>query len=228
MATPDPYAALGLRANPFTLERGDAVDDALWLDRGCSAPPAPAPRRLVQVLGSKGAGKTAHLRRWQAALPGPYRHVPLGPARWRPPPLARIAYWDEADRIPPPVLAAALWLAGRRGATIVAGTHRDLVGVARRAGLSVVTVTLPPLDAAALRAWAERRIAAVRLPGAPAGGLALDETTAEAIARAAEGSWRRAADRLHVWAARAASGSTPVPRPRTGGRSPRGRGPAGR
>lgn len=196
----DPYAALGLRRNPFTAEPQAGVAAALWLERG--APPAPQPwrRSFTQVLGEKGAGKTSLLLRWREQTGGPYHYVPATPARWRPPPIAGLAYWDEVDRMPWPVRATALALAARRGASLAVGTHRDLAALARRCGFAVATVQFAPLDVAAVAAWAALRIQAARLPGEPC-ALALPAHEAAAVAARAGHSWRVAADRLHMWAA---------------------------
>ena len=195
----NPYLALGWQANPFAL--GEPVmAPSLWIDRGWSQAPVPAAQQLVQVLGNKGFGKTAHLRHWQAQTGGVYAYYPPGWGRFKVPPVQNIAYWDEADRIPKPLLLAALGQAARTRATLVAGTHTDLSPLAKLSGLAVKTICLPPLEAATLRVWAERQIQAVRLP-AVSGGLELLPATVQEIAAIAQGSWRAAADELHIWAA---------------------------
>ncbi len=106
----------------------------LWIDRGWSAPPQPGAKQLIQIIGVKGAGKTSHLKHWQAQTGGPYCYYPPGWDRVKLPvvsPIAgpihqRIAYWDEADRIPTPVLVAALLTAAQTSHTIIVGTHKDL------------------------------------------------------------------------------------------------------
>ena len=195
----NPYLALGWHANPFAL--GEPVmAPSLWIDRGWSQAPVPAAQQLVQVLGNKGFGKTAHLRHWQAQTGGVYAYYPPGWGRFKVPPVQTIAYWDEADRIPAPLLLAALGRAARTRATLVVGTHTDLSRLAKFSGLAVQTIRLPPLEAAMLRVWAERQIQAVRLPTVPC-GVELSSATAHEITAIAQGSWRAAADELHIWAA---------------------------
>lgn len=94
--------------------------------------------------------------------------------------------------------------AAARSATIVAGTHEDLTGVARACGLAVTTTyRFPRLTPRALREWAALRIADAALPGSTP-GLVLDEPTAEAICARVGASLREAAIELHVWAAETA------------------------
>ena len=214
--TLNPYQALGLKRNPFVLEDDATISPPLWIDRGWSAPPQPGAKQLVQIIGVKGAGKTSHLKHWQAETGGPDCYYPPGWGRLKLPvisPLAkpvhqRIAYWDEADRIPDPILVAALLTAAHTNHTIVAGTHTDLSNVARWMKLPVTTIVILAFDAIMLTQWVNKRIAAVRLPdGCPdeCCGLKLGAAKAEEIAIAANGSWREASDLLHVWAAEQAS-----------------------
>lgn len=202
----NPYAALGLQRNPFALDEALAVPDWLWLDCGHSDAPTPGQRRMVQLVGVKGAGKSSHLFRWQAQRPGPYHYVaPAWHRRWRWLPVAPIVYWDELDRLPQPLRTLSLWRAARAGATLCVGTHVDLSADARRAGLAVTTIVLGPIvEPSLLIAWAARRIAQAALPDA-APLLVLDEATAASILAQSEGSWRIAADYLHIWAAQASN-----------------------
>ena len=85
-------------------------------------PPEPGRRQFIQVVGTRGAGKTSLLLHWRRRLDGPYIHVEAGRARWRPVPIAPIAYWDGAGRIPRVILRRALTAAAGAGATIVIGT----------------------------------------------------------------------------------------------------------
>lgn len=195
----NPYLALGLQANPFA-QGEPLMAPSLWIDRGWSQAPVPAAQQLVQVLGDKGWGKTAHLRYWQAQTGGIYTYYPPGWARFQMPPVQKIVYWDEADRIPRPLLLAAFGRAAHTRATLVAGTHTDLSPLAKLSGLAVKTIRLLPLEAATLRVWAERQIQAVRLPTVPC-GVELSSATVYEIAAIAQGSWRAAADELHIWAA---------------------------
>ena len=195
----DPYHALGLRGNPFIAEPAPGVAPHLWIERG-AVPPTPAECCLVQLLGEKGAGKTSLLLHWREWLPGPYHYVPPDRSRWQLPPLGPIAYWDELDRLPWPLLVLALLRARYRRATVIAGTHRNLTATAHAVGLTVRTVDFAPISATMLQQWAAQRITAAQLPATIA-TLALDRTTAEQIAHSAATSWREAADLLHIWAA---------------------------
>ncbi|MGB3299830.1 MAG: hypothetical protein WBA76_16305 [Phormidesmis sp.] len=210
--TLNPYAALGLKRNPFILESDAAISPPLWIDRGWSAPPPLGAKQLVQIIGVKGAGKTSHLKHWQAKTGGPYCYYPPGWKRLKPPltsPLTtlahqKIAYWDEADRMPLPFLLIALLIAAQTSYTVVAGTHTDLSPAAHQIGLSVTTINIPSFDALLLTQCVNQRIAVVRLPGKGC-GLRLSRAKAEEIAIAANGSWREASDLLHIWAAELAT-----------------------
>jgi hypothetical protein len=203
-----PYAALGLLRNPFVCDDPRALPDHLWLERGLPEPPAPATQTVIQVIGVRGAGKTSLLSRWHAATRGVYHWVPPTLARWQPLPCAPVAYWDEADRVPPLMLMLSLVRAQRSNATVVLGTHRDLTRWVKRAGLEARTEPLPPPCAASVMAWATLRIAAASFPGVNSAQLTLDAATAERVVALAGGSWRVVGDLLHAWAADAsASGS---------------------
>jgi hypothetical protein len=207
----NPYLKLGLQRNPFILESSAALSDALWIDRGWSTAPKPQAKLLIQFIGVKGAGKTSHLKYWQAQTGGPYCHYPPGWKRFKMPPIGgqnplapgEILYWDEADRIPFPYLLAALTTAAHHRRTIAIGTHVDLGWVARLAGLDVKRIAIAPFTPPMLLAWAHQRIESVRLPHQPC-RLRLNEADAGRIVIAAQGSWREAADELHIWAAQQA------------------------
>lgn len=191
----DPYRRVGLDRNPFVAEPAPGVAAHHWTDRGL-------PRALdyqsgvfVQVLGPKGSGKTSHLLRWRSLLPGPYQHVRPGWARLVRLPIARVVYWDEADRSA--WLTPALRRQAARGGMVVAGTHRDLSSEARSAGLRVETHELGQLSAAEIEAFAVRRtVAAGGHPGLLAG------TEFELVARRAGASLREAGRLLHIETAR--------------------------
>ncbi|MDO5682413.1 MAG: hypothetical protein Q4G46_06260 [Propionibacteriaceae bacterium] len=195
------YARLGLARNPFLAEAEAGVEPGLWIARaGVPEPPEPGTRTLIQLIGPKGAGKTSHLLRWRERVPGPYHYVPPTRDRWRFPPVAPLVYWDEVDRMGAAVRAAALGLAGVRGATVVAGTHADLTVPACRAGLAVQTYDFPGLTVAVLQQWAALRIADAALPGRTP-QLVLDADTAAGICDRVGASLREAAVDLHIWAA---------------------------
>lgn len=210
----DAYQQVGLKHNPFIVDdaartgksrldyqhgwRG--VADNLWLERGYSQAPEPAGKQLVQLLGVKGAGKSSHLKHWQKQTGGSYRYYPPDWQRFYLPPLEPICYWDEADRIPKPLLYLAFALAARRGCTICAGTHVNLAASARFFGLQVRTIHLESISAKDIEQWVAKRLAAVALTEDITLPLAADYF--EELARAAQGSWRTIAKELHVWVAR--------------------------
>jgi hypothetical protein len=193
----DPYRRCGLRQNPFAYENEDSAIEATWVQRGRPPTVDPGRRRLIQVVGVRGAGKTSTLRGWRAEAPGPWLCVPPGIRRLQPLPIAGLVYWDEADRAPAVLRRWAWRTAYRRGATVVAGTHVDLESEARAAGLAVDTVTLAPISAAELVAWAAQRFAAI---GADP-SWALPDPVAADLAGRAGASWRTAGDLLHSWVA---------------------------
>ncbi|WP_293069093.1 hypothetical protein [Okeania sp. SIO2B3] len=201
----NPYERLGLRCNPFTAEQIPGVTEDLWLDRGFSQPPQPRGRVLFQFIGEKGAGKTSHLLHWRKQTGGSYTYYPPGWGRWQIPPVEPISYWDEADRIPIPLLLAALAQASYQGATIVAGTHEDLSWVGRFVRLKIRTIKFHRLTPETILAWAEKRIQAVTLPEVKQVGLKLDRADIELIVANASVSWREVATYLHIWAAKIAN-----------------------
>lgn len=210
----DSYQWIGLRHNPFivddTIRTGKSrldyqhgwrgVADNLWLERGHSQAPEPKGKQLVQLLGVKGAGKSSHLKHWQKQTGGSYRYYSPDWQRFALPPLEAICYWDEADRIPKPLLYLAFALAARRGCTICAGTHVNLAASARFFGLQVKTIHLASISAKDIEQWVSKRIAAVALRKDITLPFANDYF--EELARAAQGSWRTIAKELHVWVAR--------------------------
>lgn len=201
----DPYQQLGLRCNPFIAEQIPGVAADLWLDRGFSQAPSPGTQTLVQLIGDKGAGKTSHLLHWQQQTGGSYAYYPPGWGRWKIPPVEAIAYWDEADRIPMPLLLRSLANATRRQATIVVGTHVDLSWAAHWTGLKVQTIEFPIITLEEIRSWANRRIAAVQLPDVPSVELSLDTEILEEILAQSNNSWRTIATHLHIWVAKIAN-----------------------
>lgn len=197
MKVVDRYRAAGLDGNPFAVELFAGGDHRLFVDRGLPAPPPPGSATLVQVIGGKGAGKTTHVLRWRSLTDGPYHYVRRRPcsSRWKRPPIGALVYADEVDRMPWPVRRGWLRRAARSGATIVAGTHRDLTGPARRAGLRVITHRLDPADVATLRCMVERRIDRASITGVPA--LLLDDHDMTEVHRRSDGNIRTAETILH-------------------------------
>lgn len=200
----DGYAALGLTGNPFVAEQAAGVPDALWMTRsGIPEPPKPRERRLIQLIGPKGAGKTSLLLRWRASRPGPYHYVAPGWRRWRLPTPAPVAYWDEIDRLAAPTRTVAFRYAAARGLTIVAGTHRDLARPAHACGLQVTSYEFSALTPAVLQDWAALRIAEVTRPETTP-ELTLEHDFAAEVCATAGPSLREAAIILHRWAAQRA------------------------
>ena len=118
------------------------------------------------------------------------------------PPLASLAYWDEADRIPKLMLNLALRRAARIAATLICGTHEDLSEMATRSKLAVETIEPPPISPAELIDWANLRIRRTQLAADQPLPLQLTLQEAGEIAGKSGHSWRIAADELHIWTAR--------------------------
>ena len=195
--TPDPYLVCGLKRNPFSLELGP-VPAHLWLDRGSGRAPSANAGALWQVLGVKGAGKSSQLAHWREQTGGAYHYChPNLVSRFTPPPVAGIAYWDEADRIAPAILHNAFVRAARVGATVVIGTHRDLSAEASRAGLKrIQTVPLERIQRPQLLEWAAQRIQTSSLPSGS--DYTICEHDADAMLEQSPDSWRKLAGLLHV------------------------------
>lgn len=203
------YESLGLRCNPFVADPEPGVAPPLYIEREVD-PPIPDAHRLIQVIGPRGSGKTTLLLHWQRTVGGRYLHVEQGRARWRPVPIASLAYWDEADRIPRMILRRSLGAAAQIGATVVLGVHRDLRRAARMPGATIRRVRLPAPTPATVQVWAARRLAAASVLGRrPA--VHVDAELAERVAADCDGSWRVVGDRLHSWVAQAARQSSISP-----------------
>ncbi len=207
------YAALGLTGNPFVAESRPGVEAHLWISRpGLPEPPVPGGRRLVQVIGPKGAGKTSALLHWRDQVPGPYHYVAMGWRRWAVPPVGDIVYWDEVDRLAGPARIAGFARAAAARATVVTGTHADLSRLARACGLRVLTHEYSMLTPQQLQEWATRRIGGAALAGAQP-QLVLDDETARQVCDRAGPSLRSAGVELHKWAARQAELAAPPSHP---------------
>ena len=198
----DPYHAVGLKSNPFVAERMSGVDSKLWIDSGFSDPPPLRDRLFIQFLGEKGAGKTSHLLHWRSQTNGSYSYFPDGLQRWYLPKVEEISYWDEANRIPFPLLAIALKQAYDRQSTIVAGTHNDLAWIARAIGFrKIKTIHLDTISLEMFSAWVEKRLEAVRLSPKIEIKLYLERHDALKSLSRSGASWRRASVYLHIWTA---------------------------
>lgn len=210
----DPYPQAGLRYNPFivddTVREGESrldyqhgwqgVQAHLWLERGYSQAPQANGKQLVQLIGVKGAGKSSHLKHWCKQTGGSYRYYPPDWQRFSMPPLEPICYWDEADRIPKPLLYWAFSRAACKGYTVCVGTHVDLTPPARLLGLKVKTIHLHSVSAEDIRQWVALRLQAAELEQGHK--LLFTQGHFESIAQAAQGSWRSVAKELHVWVAK--------------------------
>lgn len=195
------YEALGLTKNPFAWVAD--VDPGPFLDYLHLATPRPGASRLLQLVGVKGAGKSTHLKYWQSITGGPYYYVePIGPAD---PPLAPIAYWDEADRVSDRQLRRLFEAARKMLATVVVGTHRDLSAPARASGLHCSTVELGGLSVAILSDWCTARIAMASIE---APQLIVPDDVLVKVISEVQGSLRAAGDLLHIWVAQQARAAT--------------------
>jgi len=198
----EPYHAVGLKSNPFVAEPMSGVDPKLWIDSGYSNPPPTGERLFIQFLGEKGAGKTSHLLHWRSQTNGSYSYFPDSWERWYLPKVEKISYWDEANRIPFPLLAIALKQAYDRHSTIVAGTHNDLAWIARAIGFrKIKTIRLETISLEMFLVWVEKRLEAVRLSPEVEIKLQLERLDALKILARSGASWRRASVYLHIWAA---------------------------
>jgi hypothetical protein len=194
----NPYRQLGLKYNPFVLYP-PGVAEELWLYQGFDVATNPGQCLLVEFLGEKGAGKSSHLLRWQQQQPGPYHYVPaLGPGRWQRLPVVAggIVYWDEVDRLPLVLFFDGLLRARLQRCTIVIGTHRSLLALARLLGLATEGIHFQRLSLERLRAWIERRMLAAALPNQQP-SLVFSTAELETVVEKANSSWREAGFLLH-------------------------------
>lgn len=194
----DPYLKVGLKRNPFITSELLEVPTQLWLDMGFSCAPKTQDRLLFQIIGKKGAGKTSHLLHWRAQTGGNYYYCETFINSWKIPPVQAIVYWDEADRIPLPILICSLCRARFLNATIVVGTHKDLSLLARIIGLKVNIIKLDTLSSANLVRWAQKAINAVSISSSIHSQLHISLEQAESIVKKSKGSWRIAANHLHI------------------------------
>ncbi|MBF2063573.1 MAG: hypothetical protein IGS39_03950 [Calothrix sp. C42_A2020_038] len=139
---------------------------------------------------------------WQRQTGGVYVNYRF--QKWRIPPVANIAYWDEAQAIPIPLLLIALCQAATKQSTIIVATHTDLSWAARSVGLRVKIIKIPILDVDTLLLWAKQRIQAAKLPNVEQVNLHLTPDIVQEILVKSENSWRAAAVYLHIWVAKEA------------------------
>jgi len=205
MCYSDPYHKIGLRRNPFIAPDNLEIPSQRWLDFGFSQAPPIQKRLFWQVIGEKGAGKTSHLLHWRQQTGGVYYYCQPGWKRWLLPPVAKIAYWDEANRIPLPLLLISLWRSRLINATIVAGTRDNLAKFPDLLGFEVTTITLSTLCVENVLQWVKNWIEAERLSPLIPVCLELTTDNAKKIIADSQGSWRKAANYLHIWAAQTAN-----------------------
>ncbi|MBD2255858.1 hypothetical protein H6G14_32335 [Nostoc parmelioides FACHB-3921] len=153
-------------------------------------------------MGEKGAGKTSHLLHWKQQTGGVYYYCQPGWKRCSLPPVTKIVYWDEANRIPLPLLLTSLLVSRCINATIVAGTHDNLTEFASLFGFEIKNMTLSTLCVENLLQWAKKLIEAERLSPSIPISLELSTDNAREIVAESQGSWRQAATYLHIWVAR--------------------------
>ncbi|MGD1911517.1 MAG: hypothetical protein ACFB2X_11850 [Rivularia sp. (in: cyanobacteria)] len=198
----NPYHKLGLQRNPFTAPDNLEIPPQRWFDFGFSQAPPIQKRLFLQVIGEKGAGKTSHLLHWKQQTGGVYYYCQPGWKAWLLPPVAKIVYWDEANRIPLPLLLISLWLAHSINATIVSGTHNNLAKFASLFSFEIKTIRLSTLCVENLLQWSKKLIESERLSPSIPIRLELTTDNARKIVADSQGSWRKAATFLHIWAAR--------------------------
>ncbi|MGA1622281.1 MAG: hypothetical protein ACO36E_06085 [Synechocystis sp.] len=210
----NPYHRVGLRRNPFLARQDLYLNGDRWCDFGYSVPSLTNSPQFIQFLGVKGAGKTAHLRRWQQATGGIYYYH--HPWDWHTLPPAipdphgvKIIYWDEANRIPLPFLLWSLHRARHHQLTVVVGSHLNLAAIARLIGFPVQTYLLQSLTLPQLNHWITRQFQAESLPRRSPTQIAafkqlqqqLTEPVLTDIIQHSNGSWRQAGSLLHRWLA---------------------------
>jgi hypothetical protein len=202
----DPYHRIGLRRNPFLAPESLIISNERWLDFGYSVAPLPNQRLFIQVIGQKGVGKTSHLVHWHQQTGGEYFYQP--PWNWQlQPPVASIAYWDEANRIALHKLISALHQAYRQHSTIVAASHWNLKLIAQIVGFPVKTLHLSTLTPDSLQRWIQIQLAAEQLPEAMIDISPLSHQEVTEVVAYSQGSWRTASSYLHRWVAKQARSS---------------------
>jgi hypothetical protein len=210
----DPYHSFGLKRNPFFAPQDLQIEGDRWLDFGYSQAICPGQRLFIQFLGEKGAGKTSHLLHWQKQTGGHYFYQ--APWQWQTLPPTQpdlqgtaIAYWDEANRIPLPILIWALKQACKLQVAVVVGSHQNLAPLARLVGYQTKTIHLNHLTLPRLKCWINQHFIAEFLPErSPEQTLAFQQLQNKltdqfllTILNESAGSWRKTATVLHRWLA---------------------------
>jgi hypothetical protein len=118
----DPSSLIVISTSPSAVKSHGSALPFPWQDASGQSPHA------VQPVHHAFDGRQVHvLPREHGVLAG-HRHVVEGVAgvlHYPPLPVSPLVYWDEVDRAPVTLRRWALRAAGRRGATVVAGTHVD-------------------------------------------------------------------------------------------------------
>jgi hypothetical protein len=162
-----PFQALGFRSNPFRALTDDEWAEIVVLPAGLVAAAAAG---HVQVLGEMGHGKTSALlglaRRFRlAGQKVAYEYLALGQETFKTAPAGLDVFLlDEAQRLRSSERRRLL----AAGPRLVLGSHEDLVDLFAGAGLRLGSVRLEGLTLAELETLLERRLAAARMPAAPA------------------------------------------------------------
>lgn len=176
-----PWARLGLRWNPFgEPPEEDRAGLIVLPEAGELAAPLERPRRVVQLLGHAGRGKTARLRWLERHFPGtPYLYLgedePLPTLPWiqaAPSRETRPALLlDEAQRLPRRRRRRLFRQVARRGRSLGVSSHRDLTDEMEAAGLEVTTRVVAGLSVTRLLAILDRRLEWARRADAEAGAV---------------------------------------------------------
>ena len=197
-----PWAALGLRRNPFGEPPADEVAELVVPDES-DPPPGllDRPGVALQVLGEAGRGKTARLRWLAARYPrAPYVYLPAGGRRPRLPAISGVAgpvalLLDEAQRLPRRARRRLFRSVSRHGLSLALASHDDLEGELAASGLTPTTTVVAGLTPEQLLRIVDRRIDRVRLPaGEP---LRLDRDDAARLIRRHGDDLRGILDRLY-------------------------------
>lgn len=111
-------------------------------------------KRVIEVVGQSGRGKTTLMRAVREAFAGQQHWWKLESRNWQRPPLATVMWIDEAQRM--------LWwqrlMVFRHAQTLMLTTHRSLEGPLKRAGFEYRQVCVQGLTAQALSEIIARRI----------------------------------------------------------------------
>jgi len=130
-----PYAHLNLRKNPFgEMDLSERLEIAISDYEGLTDQ-LQEPGVAVQFIGGKGTGKTSNLLALKRSFPeAPYVYIGEGESPTIP--RGTLLFLDEAQRLSR-LRRTRLF---KRNRSFVIGTHIDLAGFLRAAGLEVQTI----------------------------------------------------------------------------------------